>query len=100
MPVNIDQWHAGTGRFHSRIVISKTKNNFSDPIIIFKYMLAFFYNTFFSIFIFKAGDIEVNPGPKKIPHSYFSCYHWNVNSLATDNYSKVLAIKAYNFTYK
>ena len=100
MPVNIDQWHAGIGRFHSRIVISKTKNNFSDPIIIFKCMLAFFYNIFLSIFILKAGDIELNPGPKKIPYSYFSCCHWNVDSLAADNYSKVLALKAYNSTYK
>ena len=53
-----------------------------------------------SIFILKAGDIEINPGPKKIPHLNFSCCHWNVNSLATDNYSKVLALKAYNFTDK
>ena len=53
-------------------------------------MLTFFYNVFLSVFIFKAGDIELNPGPPKIPQSYFSCCHWNVNSLATCNYSKVL----------
>ena len=100
MPVNIAQCRAGTGRFHSRIIIQKTKNKFSDPFIIFKYMLLFFYNVFISIFILKAGDIELNPGPKKIPHSYFSCCHCNVNNLATDNYSKVLALKAYNSTYK
>ena len=63
-------------------------------------MLAFFYNILLSIFILKAGDIELNPGPKKIPYSYFSCCHWNVNSLAADNYSKVLALKAHNSTYK
>ena len=78
MPVNIYQWHASIGRFHNHIVILKTKNNFSDPIIIFKRMLAFFYNIFLSIFILKAGDIELNPGPKKIPYSYFSCCHWSV----------------------
>ena len=98
MPVNIAQWRAGIGRFHSRIIIQKTKNNFSAPIIIFKCMLTFFFNVFL-IFILKAGDIELNPGPKKIPHSYFSCCHCNVNNLATDNYSKVLALKAYNSTY-
>ena len=49
---------------------------------------------------FKSGDIELNPGPQKIPHTYLSCCHWNVNSLATDNYSKVLALKAYNSNYK
>ena len=86
MPVNIDQWRAGIGRFHSRIISQKTKNNFSDSIIIFKCMLTFFYNVFLSIFIPKAGDIELNTGPQQIPHSYFSCCHWNINSLATDNY--------------
>ena len=100
MPVNIDQWRAGIGRFHSRTVISKTKNKFSDPIIIFKCMLTFFYNIFLSILVLKAGDIELNPGPKKIPFSYFSCCHWNANSLAADNYSKILALRAYNSTYK
>ena len=53
---------------------------------------------FFPIFILQAGDIKL--WTKKIPHSYFSCCDWNVNSLATDNYSKVLALKAYNSTYK
>ena len=53
-----------------------------------------------SSFLIKAGDIELNPGPPKNSHSYFSCCHWNVNSLATDNYSKVLALKAYNSNYK
>ena len=100
MLVSIAQWHAGIGRFHSRIIIQKTENSFSDPIIIFKCMLTFFYNVFPSMFILKAGDIELNPRPKKIPHSCFSCCHWNVNSLTTDNYYKVLALKAYNSTYK
>ena len=61
MPVNIDQWCAGIGRFHSH-----------DPILIFKCMLTYFYNVFLSIFILKvkARDIELNSGPKKIPDSY------------------------------
>ena len=48
-------------------------------------MLTFFYNVFLSFFILEAGDIE---------------RHRNVNSLATDNYAKVLALKAYISTYK
>ena len=62
-------------------------------------MLTFFYISFSSL-VLKAGDIELNPGPKKIPYSYFSCCHCNVNSLAADNYFKVPALKAYNSTYK
>ena len=57
-------------------------------------MLKFFYNVFLSVFILKVEDIELNPGSKKIPHSYFLCCHWNVN------YSNVLALKAYNSTYR
>ena len=64
-------------------------------------MITFFYNVFLSILILKARDIKLNPGPPpKNPHSYFSCCHWNINSLATDNYSKVLALKTCNSTYK
>ena len=63
-------------------------------------MFTFFYNVFLSILILKVGDIKLNPGPPKNPNSNFSCCHCNVNSLATDNYSKVLALKAYNSTYK
>ena len=69
MPVNIAQWRAGIGRFHSHIIIQKTKKNFSDPIIIFKCMLTFFYNVFLSFFILKAEDVELNPEPPKNPHS-------------------------------
>ena len=61
MPVNIDQWRAGTGRFHNHLVIPKTKKKLSDPVIIFKCIFTFFYN----VLILKAGDIELNPGPPK-----------------------------------
>ena len=47
----------------------------------------------------KAGGIELNPGPNKKSNSYFSCCHWNVNSLPTGNYCKVAALKAYNSVY-
>ena len=63
-------------------------------------MFTFFYNAFLFVLIFKAGDIELNPAPNKNSHSYLSCCHWNVNSLATDNYSKVVALKTYNSIYK
>ena len=71
-----------------------------DPIIIFKCFFYFFYNSFLSILILKAGDNELNPGPHKKSHSYFSCCHWNVNSLPTDNYCNVAALEAYSSVYK
>ena len=90
MLVNIAQWRAGIGRLHNRIIIQKTKNSFSDLIIFFRCMRTLFYNAFFSIFLLKAEDVEPNAGNKKFHHSYFSWCHWNVNSLATYNYSKVV----------
>ena len=61
-------------------------------------IFTFFCNVFLSILILKDGDIELNPGPPKSFHLYFSCWHWNVYSFATDNYSK--ALKAYNSIYR
>ena len=71
-----------------------------DPIIIFKCFFNFFYISFLSILVLKAGDIGLNPGPNKKSHSYFSCCHWNVNSLPTDSHCKVASLKAYNSVYK
>ena len=52
-----------------------------------------------SILVLKTGDIELNTGPNKKSHSYFSCCHWNVNSLSADHYGKVAAVKIYNSVY-
>ena len=100
MPVNAEQWRAGFGTFHGQIFFFSNKNACCDPIIIFKHFLNFFYKSFFSILVLKAGDIELNPGPNKKSHSYFSCCHWNVNSLPTGNYCKVATLKAYNSVCK
>ena len=60
-----------------------------------------FFRIYFCLFSFLRLEILNYPlDPPKNPHSYFSCCHWNVNSLATDNYSKVVALKAYNSIYK
>ena len=52
-----------------------------------------------SILVLKPSGIELNTGPNK-SHSYFSCCHWNVNSLPTDNYCNVAALEAYSSVYK
>ena len=90
MPVNINQWRPGIGRFHSHLVILKTKKKLSDPVVIFKCIFTFFCNVFLSILILKPGDIELNPGPQKNSHSYLSCCQWNVNSLTTEKPTKSL----------
>ena len=86
--------------FYVNINISNNNFNFfnSFNIYIFKRRFTFSHNIFLSILIFKAGDIELNPGAQKNPRLYFSCCHWNVSSLATSNFFKVLAVKAYKST--
>ena len=46
------------------------------------------------------GDIELNPAPRKLKTNSFSIFHWNLNSLATHNYSKLTQLIAYNSVYK
>ena len=46
------------------------------------------------------GDIELNPGPKKLRNRSLSVCHWNLNSLTAHNYSKRTQLKAYTLIYK
>ena len=57
--------------------------------------------TFLYIFVLLLciGDIELNPGPKKLKNSLSVC-HWNHNSLSAQNFSKLTQMKAYISTYK
>ena len=100
MFINIEQWCAGIRTFHGRIFFSTIKITCCDPINICKSFFHFIYSLFFSILLLKAGDIALNPGLNKKSQSCFSCCHWNANSLPTDNYCKVAALKAYNSIYK
>ena len=100
MLINTEQWHAGIGTFHCRIFFFSNKKACCDPIINSKCFFNCFYNSFLSILVLKTSDTELNPGSNKKSHSYFSCCHWNVNSLPTDNYCKVAALKADKPVYK
>ena len=33
------------------------------------------------LLLLKHGDVEVNPRPKKKEVRFFSCFHWNLNSI-------------------
>ena len=41
-------------------------------------------------------DIESNLGPGPNSGQSFSIYHWNLNSIAAHNFSKIYLLKAYN----
>ena len=46
------------------------------------------------------GDIEINPGPKKLKKNSLSVCHWNLNSLSAHNFSKLTQLKVYASIYK
>ena len=48
-----------------------------------------------------ASDIELNPSPRKNNTSYnFSFCHWNLNSIAAHNFSKLSLLEAYIVQHK
>ena len=46
------------------------------------------------------GDIESNPGPRKLKTNLYSVCHWNLNSLPAHNISKLAQLKTYISVYK
>ena len=49
--------------------------------------------------IYLSGDIETNPGPiTNYAHGFKIC-HWNLNSIATDNFVKIPLLEAYAITH-
>ena len=53
------------------------------------------------LLLISAGDIELNPGPRKNNTSYnFSFCHWNLNSIAAHNFSTLSLLEAYNVQHK
>ena len=53
-----------------------------------------FYAVFAFLLLLKHRDIEINPGPKKKETRFFSCLHWNVNSILAHN--KLTLLEVYN----
>ena len=51
-------------------------------------------------YISLSADVQLNPGPKNKSDVNFSICHWNLNSIAAHNYTKVFLLKAYIAVYK
>ena len=114
MTVNLVQWRAVIGIFNSRIsgiFINKRYNIIINLISMFETLLLFYHYVegvyiaiITLIFIFALllchGDIEINPGPKKLKKYSLSVCHWNPNSLSAHNFSKLTQLKAYISIYK
>ena len=76
-------------------------NKFSNPICFPKVrcVISYLYYFFCLLILLTDSDVETNSGPKK-SHLYFSCCHWNVNSLIAHNKLKVSLLEAYNTVHK
>ena len=95
MPISIDLWHAAVGLFGAHryaAIIKETIWKYSNLKALT--ILLFFYSTIIFLLLVKHSDIEINPGPQKKQPKYFSCCHWNVNSLLAHN--KISLLTAYN----
>ena len=95
MLIIIDQWCSSIGLFYGQVY-----GHFSIKLCRgccnFK-MVAFIlcsYAVFAFLLLLKHRDIDINPGPKKKETRFFSCLHWNINSILAHN--KLTLLQAYN----
>ena len=116
MTFSLVQWRALIGIFNLRISGTSTNNRYRYNLIrkfvsMFEHLLLFYHYlegvyitviTLLYIFVLLLchGDIEPNPGPKKLKKNSLSVCHWNLNSLSAHNFSKLTQLKAYISMYK
>ena len=114
MGISVFQWRVVTGIFNCRkLGTTKDFSKNSTKVLFIMFEVLFFLwhcfenvclslLTLLYIFIFLKchGDIELNPGPRKLKTSSLSVCHWNLNSLCAHNFSKLTHLKAYNSLYK
>ena len=97
MSVGILQWLAEIGIFNAKVVKYPFRSKYR--INVCSRNLNRFYTIccMFLLLLICAGDIELNPGPRKNNTSYnFSFCHWNYNSIAAHNVSKLPLLEVYN----
>ena len=72
---------------------------FETLLLFFHYVKGVYITIITLLFIFALlqchGDIEINPGQKKLKKNSLSVCHWNLNSLSAHNFSKLTQFKVY-----
>ena len=100
MPSSTYLWRPQIGTFGIMIAKLCIMNTWSSlPKLSFRTFLCslFFLITFLSLLILFSNDVELNPDPKKDTSSRnFSIAHWNLNSIAAENFVKVSQLETYN----
>ena len=92
MLIIIDQWCSSIGLLYGQ-VCGHFSIKLSRVAVISKWLLLY-YALFAFLLVLKHRDIETNPGPKKKETRFFSCLHWNINSILAHN--KLTLLQAYN----
>ena len=114
MTVSLVQWRALIGIFNCRISGTSTNDRYNlirkfvsilENLFPFYYDLEGVYTTVITLlYIFVLflchGDIEPNPGSKKLKKDSLSVCHWNLNNLSAHNFSKLTQMKACISVYK
>ena len=93
MPISTGQWRASIGLFYGQDYgqnrIKLTIGQCDLKVVI---VMLFFFAALAFLLLLKHGDVEINPGPKKKEARFFSCLHWNVNSILA--YNKLSLLEA------
>ena len=90
------QWRVEIGIFNIRLCI-RCKYNVLGSLTSLPYTIAETSITLRTIFLLLCRGVEFNHGCTKKRNSWFnfSIYHWNLNSLTTNNFEKVNPLEAY-----
>ena len=100
MPISTILWRAQIGTFGimiAKLCVMKTWSSITKAKFQNSFVLSFFFLiTFLSLLLILSNDIELNPGPKKDSSKRnFSLAHWNLNSIAAQNFVKLSRLEAY-----
>ena len=83
-----------------RHFLSKNTKYRGVSIFLFTLICSWVGTWLYTLMISLSGDVRVNPGPRTKASNTFSVCHWNLNSVAAHNYSKVFLLKAYLTIHK
>ena len=101
MPISTILWRAQIGTFGimiAKLCVMKTWSSITKAKFQNSFVLSFFLLiTFLSLLLILSNDVELNPGPKKDNSKRnFSIAHWNLNSIAAQNFVKLSQLEVYN----
>ena len=77
------------GQVYGHITIKLSIDTCDLKVVI---IMSCFFAAFAFLLLLKHGDVEINPGPKKKEARFFSCFHWNVNSILGHNKLSLLEV--------